>query len=181
MLAPYFIFCICSSFPHPFSGHFTSASLYLSYKLLAALWWYVFICPLVTWFKYLFLLLYTFFFLHLLVTTNKQFFFLFFFFSSRQSLIHMPIIQAAQGPSAPGTEETSSSLHFHYALDELESLLFFLSSHLSFCLVSTIGLALAGLPHHPPSIHHSHPYFIPLSVFISFLLTVNFLSRFQSF
>lgn len=52
-------------------------------------------------------------------------------------------------------------------------------SRLSFCLASTIGLALAGLPHHPLSIHHSCPHFIPLYVCIPFLLAVNWVQSFQ--
>lgn len=74
------------------------------------------------------------------------------------------------------------SLQSFSLLSSLTSVSFFPPfSCLSFFLASTIGLALAGLPHHPPCIHHLCPHFIPLSVCLSFLLAVNSLSWFQSF
>lgn len=75
-----------------------------------------------------------------------------------------------------------SSLQSFSLLSSLTSVSFFPPfSCLSFFLASTIGLALAGLPHHPHCIHHPCPHFIPLSVCLSFLLAVNFLSWFHSF
>lgn len=68
--------------------------------------------------------------------------------------------------------------HFHYFFSSVSR--FLPISCLSFFLASTIGLALAGLPHHPLCSHHPCPHFIPLSVCILLRLAVNFLSWCQS-
>lgn len=186
MLAPYFIFCICSSFPHPFSGHFTSASLYLSYKLLAALWWYVFICPLVTWFKYLFLLLYTFFFLHLLVTTDKQFFFLFFFFF--QQTVSDSYAHHSSCPRAISTRHGRNKLLSPFSLRPWWTWVSFVFSFFSFVILSCLNYwSCSGRSPSPPSFYSSFtPLFHPfvcfhffsshcqLPVSISVILAISF-------
>lgn len=94
-------------------------------------------------------------------------FFWLFFFPSRQSLIHMPIIRAARGPSGPVTKDTSSQAslsplsHFHYSLLLLVSFFLFL---LSLVILSRLNYrSCSGRAPSPPSFHSSfvpsfHPF-----------------------